>query len=81
MVRIDGKRVSALDMWFWKSARQVELTSIRLLASMCLVGSLRVSGAGLRPLTNGLRSPMELRFAKLEARTAQHQAMQLSACD
>ena len=49
---------------FWKCARQVELISIRLLASAGQVCSIRVCGAGLRTSTTGLRSPVPRHFAQ-----------------
>ncbi len=63
-MRIDGNRVSARGTGFWKSARQVNLMSIRLLASAGQVCSIRVCGAGLRTSTTGLRSPVPRHFAQ-----------------
>ncbi len=63
-LRIDGNRVSARGTGFWKCARQLDLISIRLWASAGQVCFIRVCGAGLRPSTTGLRSPVPRHFAQ-----------------
>jgi hypothetical protein len=46
----------------WKCAKEVDLISIRPLASAADVGSIRVCGAAFRTSTTGLRSPEPPQF-------------------
>ena len=52
---------------FWKCARQVELISIRTLASVGPVSSIRVSGAAPSTSTSGLRSPVQPHFGQMRS--------------